>query len=92
MNGVISMRGTIPKGLVKNLKELKIIVRIMIIQTTVSGYACGVMVKALDCGIVVSEFELQACYYVHFRINTFDERYEPTSYGLYRITAVLREG
>ena len=30
----------------------------------------GVMVKAMDCGIVVSEFVLQSCYYVHFRANT----------------------
>ena len=30
----------------------------------------GVMVKALDCEIVVSEFELQSHYYVHFRTNT----------------------
>ena len=30
----------------------------------------GVMVKAMDCGIVVSEFVLQLCYYVHFRANT----------------------
>ena len=29
------------------------------------------MVKAMDCGIVVSEFELQSRYYVHFRANTF---------------------
>ena len=31
---------------------------------------CGVMVKVLDCGIVVSEFELQLRYYVPFRTNT----------------------
>ena len=31
---------------------------------------CGVMVKAMDCRIVVSEFELQSCYYVHFQTNT----------------------
>ncbi len=30
----------------------------------------GVMVKAMDCGIIVSEFELQSLYYVHFRANT----------------------
>ena len=30
----------------------------------------GVKVKAMDCGIVVSEFELQSCYYVHVRTNT----------------------
>ena len=31
---------------------------------------CGVMVKAMDCGIVVHEFVLQSRYYVHFRANT----------------------
>ena len=31
---------------------------------------CGVMVKALDFEIVVSEFELQSRYYVHFRTCT----------------------
>ena len=30
----------------------------------------GVLVKATDCGIVVSEFVFQSCYYVHFRANT----------------------
>ena len=34
------------------------------------GYPRGVMVKAIDCGIVVSEFLLQLRYYVHFRTNT----------------------
>ena len=28
------------------------------------------MVKAMDCEIVVSEFELNSRYYVHFRTNT----------------------
>ena len=31
----------------------------------------GVMVKAMDCGIVVREFVLQSRYYIHFRANTF---------------------
>ena len=31
---------------------------------------CGVMVNAMDCGIVVNEFELQSRYYVHFRPNS----------------------
>ena len=31
----------------------------------------GVMVKAMNCGIVVREFVLQSRYYVHFRANTF---------------------
>ena len=30
----------------------------------------GVMVKAMNCGIVVREFVLQSRYYVHFRANT----------------------
>ena len=30
----------------------------------------GVMVKAMDCEIGVSEFVLQSQYYVHFRANT----------------------
>ena len=34
------------------------------------GCPSGVMVKAMDCGIVVSEFVLQSRYYVHFRANT----------------------
>ena len=29
------------------------------------------MVKAMDYKIVISEFELQSRYYVHFRVNTF---------------------
>ena len=29
-----------------------------------------VMVKAMDCGIVVREFLLRSRYYVHFRANT----------------------
>ena len=28
------------------------------------------MVKAMDCEIVVSDFELQPRFYVHFRANT----------------------
>ena len=34
------------------------------------GCPRGVMVKVMDCGIVVSEFKLQLRYYVHFRANT----------------------
>ena len=35
------------------------------------------MVKAMDCGIVVSEFVLQSRYYVHFRANTLGKRINP---------------
>ena len=36
----------------------------------VSQVVRGIMVKALDSGIVVNEFKLQSHYYVHFRTNT----------------------
>ena len=34
------------------------------------GCPCGVMVKAMNCRIVVSKFVLQSRYYIHFRANT----------------------
>ena len=37
----------------------------------------GVMVKAIECGIVVSEFVLQSRYYVHFRANTLGKGMNP---------------
>ena len=44
-----------------------------------SGRECprGVMVKAMDCGIVVSEFVLQSRYCVHFRANTLGKGMNP---------------
>ena len=33
-------------------------------------YPRSLVVKVQDCGILVSEFELQSRYYVHFRTNT----------------------
>ena len=38
---------------------------------------CGVMVKVMDYGIVVSEFVLQSRYYVHFRANTLGKGMNP---------------
>ena len=35
------------------------------------------MLKVLDCGIVVSEFELQSRYYVHFQTNTLGKGMNP---------------
>ena len=55
----------------------------------------GVMLKAQHNGIVVSEFELQSRYYVHFLTNTIGESYEPSylpSYELNSPTTVLLEG
>ena len=40
------------------------------VNTRSEGCPRGVMVKAMDCGIVVSEFVLQSRYYDHFRANT----------------------
>ena len=37
----------------------------------------GVMVKVMDCGIVVSEFKLQSRYYVHFQTNTLGKDMNP---------------
>ena len=37
----------------------------------------GVMVKAMNCGIVVLEFVLQSRYYVHFRANTLGKGMNP---------------
>ena len=41
------------------------------------GWPRGVMVKVMDGGIVVNEFELQSCYYVHFRANTLGKGMNP---------------
>ena len=45
---------------------------IILMNYLIRDWACphGVMVKAMDCGIVISEFVLQLRYYVHFRANT----------------------
>ena len=41
------------------------------------GCPRGVMVKAIDCGIVVSEFVLQSHYYIHFWANTLGKGMNP---------------
>ena len=41
------------------------------------GCPRGVMIKAMDCGIVVREFVLQSRYYVHFRANTLEKGMNP---------------
>ena len=41
------------------------------------GCPRGVMVKAMDCGIVVREFVLQSRYYVHFRANNLGKGMNP---------------
>ena len=52
----------------------------------------GGMANVLDCNIVVSEFEPQSCYYVHFGTNTLGKGINsliPTSYGLNSATTVF---
>ena len=54
-------------------------------ERNVWGCPRGVMVKAMDCGIVVREFILQSRYYIRFSGKYPWERYEPPyppSYGL----------
>ena len=46
-------------------------------QALYRGCPRGIMVKAMDCGIVVSEFVLQSRYYVHFRANTLGKGMNP---------------
>ena len=41
------------------------------------GCPRGVMVKAMNSGIVVREFVLQSRYYVHFRANTLGKGMNP---------------
>ena len=56
------------------------------------GCPRGVMVKVMDCGIVIREFVLQSRYYVHFRPNTLGKGMNPLyppSYGLNSTTTVL---
>ena len=63
-------------------------------MTLKCGGGCprGVMIKAMDCGIVVSEFKFQSRYYVHFWANTLGKGMNPSyppSYGLNSTTIVL---
>ena len=41
------------------------------------GSPPGVMVKAMDSGIVVSEFKLQSSYYINFRTNILGKSMNP---------------
>ena len=41
------------------------------------GSSCGIVVKTLDCDIIVNKFELYSYYQVCFQTNTTGESYEP---------------
>ena len=56
------------------------------------GCPRGVMVKVMDCRIVVREFVLQSRYYVPFWANTLGKGMNPPyppSYGLNSTTTIL---
>ena len=42
----------------------------------------------LDSNIILSEFELQSRYFIHFQTNTFSERHEPSSPTSYRLNSI----
>ena len=48
-----------------------------IAQISLVGSVCNVMANVLDCDNIVSEFELQSCYYVHFRTNALGKNINP---------------
>ena len=41
----------------------------------ISRLSSGVVANVLDSDIVINEFKLQSCYYVHFRTNAPWEKY-----------------
>ena len=47
------------------------------------GNLCGEVANVLDCKIVVSEFELQSLYYVHFRANNPEKGMNSSSLHLW---------
>ena len=49
----------------------------VVLKTYLRRCPRGVMVKAMNCGIVVREFVLQSRYYVHFRANTLGKGMNP---------------
>ena len=51
----------------------------------------GVMVKALNFGVVISEFEHQSRYYVHFGVYALGEDMNPLIYQLNSTNTVLEE-
>ena len=49
----------------------------IVLHKKIKGCPRGVMVKAMDCGIVVREFVLQLLYYIHFWANTLGKGMNP---------------
>ena len=71
---------TIPnqtKPVISNSRLLHDIIKHLPLNGDVRGCPRGVMVKAMDCGIVVREFVLQSRCYIHFRANTLGKGMNP---------------
>ena len=56
---------------------MKFIYKSLTTSPSGGGGPRDLMVKAMDCGIVVREFVLQSRYYVHFRANTLGKGMNP---------------
>ena len=72
--------------------KLYLSIYLLIYLSQFMGCPRGVMVNAMDCGIVVNKFVLQSCYYVHFQVNTLGKGMNPPyppNYGLNSTTNVL---
>ena len=67
----------LPLGHRVGFRPLKDFVSIVWYERLLGGCPRGVMFKAMDCGIVVSEFKLQSRYYVPFRANTLGKSMNP---------------
>ena len=61
----------------KIVARLKVFELFLFIKNALGGCPRGVMVKAMDCEIVVCEFVLQSRYYIHFRANTLGKGMNP---------------
>ena len=61
------------------LNIFQITIIFILSQLISKGCPRGVMVKAMDCGIAVSEFVLQTRYYVNLRTNTLGKGMNPLS-------------
>ena len=69
--------------------------RILINPYNTRGSSLGVMANLLDCDIIVSEFKLQSCYYIHFQAKAHGKCMNllfPFSNGLNYNTTVLLQG
>ena len=69
-NLFINIKDEVNRPFILSNKSIKL-------QLRNGGCPRGVMVKAMDCGIVVREFVFQLCYYVHFRENTLGKGMNP---------------